>query len=325
MNLKRVGPLALLGCALLLIAVEPAAAQSTSSSTTESLIWDLNNKLLYAAIPITVLVEGILIYTVWKYRKSDEAQPTQENRRLEITWTIATAVILLFVGVASYQVLGNPYITASASDDVQDPATMEEIEVYAQAYNFEFVYDDVDVEGVSAEGVSLSNVSVENARVANVSDEGVVLEGGDLSGEKIEGGTLESGTATNVDRDVSEGEEVSLQDVTLSGATVSDVSASGVRVSNTDTMVMPADRDVRLNITSRDLLHAVHVPGLGLKQDAVPGESNFIQTRATETGEYQLYCAEYCGVGHSGMLGTVEVVDREEYEEWLGQQWLQSR
>ena len=78
------------------------------------------------SLTITVLVEAILFYTVWKYRKSDAPKPTRENRRLEITWTVATAIILLFVGVASYGVLANPDVTHPADapvapEDDDDP------------------------------------------------------------------------------------------------------------------------------------------------------------------------------------------------------------
>ena len=91
-------------------------------------------------------------------------------------------------------------------------------------------------------------------------------------------------------------------------------------INTTNTLVIPADRNVELNVTSRDWLHAVHVPGLGLKQDAFPGQWNSIKTKATETGEYQLYCAEYCGSGHSKMLGTVEVKSQEEFQTWVDEQ-----
>jgi cytochrome c oxidase subunit 2 len=62
------------------------------------------------------------------------------------------------------------------------------------------------------------------------------------------------------------------------------------------------------------------VPGLGLKSDAFPGQYNRLRTNAGNTGTYQLYCAEYCGSGHSQMLGTVEVVPQDEYEDWLAEQ-----
>ena len=75
-----------------------------------------------------------------------------------------------------------------------------------------------------------------------------------------------------------------------------------------------------MNITSKDWLHAFHVPSMGLKSDAFPGQSNYILTKATDTGEHQLYCAEYCGAGHSQMLGTVEVRGQEGFQTWMSEQ-----
>ncbi len=142
-----------------LLAVEPAAAQT---SIHDELITDLNLTLLYAAIPITILVEAVLIYAVIKFRNNDDPKPTEENRRLEITWTIATAVILLFVGVASYQVLaveeiGNPIadeerLEPAVSEDLEgavgpyaDEDDAVEIEVEAFRYGWEVSYADGEV------------------------------------------------------------------------------------------------------------------------------------------------------------------------------------
>ncbi|WP_247009006.1 cytochrome c oxidase subunit II [Halorientalis litorea] len=319
MNRKRAGLMGLFSAALLLVAVEPALAQ-TSTSTTESLIWGLNMKLLYVAIPITILVEGILVYTVWKYSKSDEAKPTQENRRLEITWTIATAVILLFVGVASYQVLGNPYVTASTAQQEQ-VEEMEQIDVIGQKYIWYFQYDDISAEDVSATGLTLENVSVEGGEVVSTGDDGTVVEGAELTGAGVESATLDSATVSGID--ANEGESVSADGVDVSDANISDATLAGASVRTTETMVMPANEDVRLNITSVDWLHAFHVPSLGLKSDAFPEQSNYLQTNVGETGTHQLYCAEYCGTGHSGMLGTVDVRSQNEYQQWLVQQWVE--
>jgi len=98
--------------ALFVVAVEPAAAQSIN----RALIQNLNRQLLYVAAPIALLVETILFYAVWKHRDNQDPSPTKENRSLEITWTIATAIILLFVGFASYNVLLSPYISPSLGD-----------------------------------------------------------------------------------------------------------------------------------------------------------------------------------------------------------------
>jgi cytochrome c oxidase subunit II len=317
--------LALFGAVLGLLAVEPAAAQSTYSSATDAAIQGLNSNLIYVAVPITILVEGILLYTIWKFQKADEAKPTQENRRLEITWTIATAIILLFVGVASYQVLGNPYVAAESQNELPGgPA--EEIEVYGQKYNWDFVYRNVSVDGASATDVSLTNVTVEGTTVENVTGEGIRISGGTVSsadGGALDGASLVNGTVSGAENRT--GDDVTFTDVTLSGAAVDDASISGATVQNTNTMVMPKDENVRLNITARDWLHAFHAPDLGLKSDALPGQSNYIVTNASQTGEYQLYCAEYCGVGHSGMLGSIDVQTQSDYDSWLAQQWFSAQ
>jgi len=108
MKRSRLALASLLSVVVLSLAADPVAAQTSVSA---ELINGLNEKLLFVAIPITILVEGILIYTVYRFKDADEAKPTKENRRLEITWTVATAIVLLFVGVASYGVLANENVT----------------------------------------------------------------------------------------------------------------------------------------------------------------------------------------------------------------------
>jgi cytochrome c oxidase subunit 2 len=122
---------------LLLVATEPVAAYD---SINEQLIGDLNNVLLYAAIPITVLVQAILLYSILKFRNNDDPKPTQENRRLEITWTVATAIVLLFVGLASFQVMADPFVTHQQDDEPGEDDV--EIEVVAFNYGWDFVYED---------------------------------------------------------------------------------------------------------------------------------------------------------------------------------------
>mgnify|MGYP002760805062 FL=1 len=68
------------------------------------------------------------------------------------------------------------------------------------------------------------------------------------------------------------------------------------------------------------MIHGFHVPELGMKSDAIPDQTNYIKTNVSETGTYQGYCTEYCGVAHSQMYFTIEVVDQAEYNEWLDEQ-----
>jgi cytochrome c oxidase subunit 2 len=89
---------------------------------------------------------------------------------------------------------------------------------------------------------------------------------------------------------------------------------------STDVLRVPAGRPVRLLLTSRDVIHSFFVPAFRLKQDALPGRYTQTWFQATEPGRHQIFCAEYCGVGHSAMLGEVVVMKAEEFDAWIADQ-----
>ncbi len=80
---------------------------------------------------------------------------------------------------------------------------------------------------------------------------------------------------------------------------------------------VPANRPVRLLITSRDVLHSFFVPAFRVKMDAVPGRYSQTWFTALTPGTYPIYCAEYCGTAHSMMLGQVVVMEPEAYDAWV--------
>ena len=205
-------------------------------TTTRASIEDLHRSLLLVAVPIAILVEAVLLYAIWRFANNDDPTPTPENRKLELTWTLATALVLVFVGVASYQVLAQPDVTAVAGG-ADAPEDALEVEVTGHQWFWSVAYPEQDV-------------------------------------------SLET----------------------------------------PDRIVLPADRPIRIGVTSADVIHSFHAPRLGLKQDAIPGQRNVLVTRITETGEYRLYCAEYCGRGHSKMQATIEVVPPGEFEGRLAEQ-----
>jgi cytochrome c oxidase subunit 2 len=218
---------------------------TAAPSANKELIHDLNLNLLYLAVPIIIAVELILVYSVHKYRNNaEDRQPTRQNRRLELTWTFATAIVLLYVGATSFYVLGNPYISPEvandpnpSSDQLQgkifpdDPDALV-IDLVAYRFGWEFTYPE-----------------------ANVTTQG--------------------------------------------------------------TLVLPADTDIYIHLTARQVIHSFYVPSLGIKQDAIPERYNTIHTKITEPGTYQLYCAEFCGSGHSRMLGNITVLPKDKYRDWL--------
>ena len=208
-----------------------------AQSTTRDLIMGLNRNLLILAVPIGIFMTGLLLYAILKFRDREEPKPTGESKALEISWTVATAAILLFVGLSAYGVMAEPAVTA--------PKTVEEVEG-----------DPVEV---------------------------------DITGQQFDW------IFQYPEHDVTSPRE----------------------------MVLPVNETIFMRVHSRDMIHAVHVPELALKSDAIPGQVNTLQTTITEEGNYTLYCAEYCGRGHSKMYADVRVVNQTEYEDWLAEEQME--
>ncbi|GAB3026309.1 cytochrome c oxidase subunit II [Natronobiforma cellulositropha] len=234
----RRASLALCTLAAFVLATTPVAAQSVNRDLIDSLYL----QLLYVALPLTLFVLVILAYSVVRFRDNDDPQPTAEDPPLEITWTAATAIILLFVGVSSYAVLASPYLSPGVQTDgelagtgtnpVEVPEDDELVEVVAYQWEWQFVYDE-------------ANLTTQNE------------------------------------------------------------------------LVLPADEDVTLSMTSNDVIHSLAIPELGVKQDVFPGQESAIRTNVHTTGEYDAFCTEFCGARHAHMRANVTVVDRDTYDEWL--------
>jgi cytochrome c oxidase subunit II len=90
--------------------------------------------------------------------------------------------------------------------------------------------------------------------------------------------------------------------------------------SSIDALRVPAGRPVRLLITSRDVIHSFFVPALRIKMDALPGRYTQTWFLSDRPGRYEIFCTEYCGVGHSAMLGELIVMPPAEFDAWLEQQ-----
>jgi cytochrome c oxidase subunit 2 len=80
---------------------------------------------------------------------------------------------------------------------------------------------------------------------------------------------------------------------------------------------VPVGQPVKLIIGSEDVLHAYWVPAFRMKMDAVPGRTTTMWFEASKAGEYQLFCAEYCGMSHSRMIGTVTAMEPGAFQTWL--------
>jgi cytochrome c oxidase subunit 2 len=84
---------------------------------------------------------------------------------------------------------------------------------------------------------------------------------------------------------------------------------------------VPVNKKVRLALQAEDVIHSFFVPVMRLKQDCIPGREISAWFEATETGEYEIGCAELCGYGHYTMRGFLYVHTDEEYAGWLQERW----
>ncbi len=80
---------------------------------------------------------------------------------------------------------------------------------------------------------------------------------------------------------------------------------------------VPVGRKVKLTMTTEDVLHDFSVPAFRTKVDVVPGRYTYLWFEATKPGKYHLFCAEYCGLNHSGMGGFVYVMEQRDFDNWL--------
>ncbi len=80
---------------------------------------------------------------------------------------------------------------------------------------------------------------------------------------------------------------------------------------------VPVGRKVKMIMTSEDVIHDLFVPAFRVKADVVPGRYTHMWFEATKAGEYHLFCAEYCGTKHSGMIGKVVVMEPDDFQAWL--------
>ncbi|AAV45857.1 cytochrome c oxidase subunit II [Haloarcula marismortui ATCC 43049] len=224
---------------LVVVGLSLLAAPVTAQSVNRAAIDDLNEQLLYVALPLTLFVELTLVYVIYRFRNNDDPKPTVDDPALEVTWTAATGAILVFVGVSAFVVMANPYITPAAAEASAGGgdafAEDTQIDVLAYQWGWEFSYGEASV--------------------------------------------------TTEER-----------------------------------LVLPADKNVTFRLRTTDVIHAIYIPQLGVKQDIFPGRTMTARTHATEPGEYRLYCAEMCGAGHSKMDATVVVKNQSGYDAWMENQ-----
>ncbi len=209
---------------------------------------------------VFVAAQVALGYLVWRYRETKSSPPvaySHGNTRLEIVWTVLTAI--LFIGL---NLMGKP-VWANQRWDAAGPNSVQ-VEATGMQFAWYFRYPGAD-------------------------------------------GTYAKTKASLMDP--SAGGEAAL------GLDTADASAKDDVV--TGTMYLPVNREVDISLRAVDVIHSFFVPALRFKQDAVPGLNIHMHFTPTVIGEYEIACAELCGLGHYKMHGVVHVVSQEDFDKWL--------
>ena len=87
--------------------------------------------------------------------------------------------------------------------------------------------------------------------------------------------------------------------------------------------MLPQNQLVELRLRSHDVIHSFFVPELRFKQDTVPGMENSLRFLPVRAGDYELVCAQLCGLGHHRMRSRVRIVSPAEFAIWMAAQSAQ--
>ena len=258
-----------------------------AASDEASQIDELFNVMMTISTGLFILVQGVLIVAAIKYRRREgdntDGPPWHDNFPLEILWTAVPAVIILGIGVYSFEI----YNSMGGLDPMgaHDHGTMK---MQARMRG-------------SAIAATLSDTV---QRAPQIGSQKLVALGIGASPE-------------NEDK----APDLVVNVMGLQYAWIFTYPESGV---SSGELHMPVNRDVQLNITAQDVLHAFWLPEFRLKQDSIPGRPSELRFTAKKVGEYRVVCAELCGPYHGAMKAAAFVQTPEEFDSWLKEQQIAS-
>ena len=89
---------------------------------------------------------------------------------------------------------------------------------------------------------------------------------------------------------------------------------------HSNVLIVPLNQPVKLRLNTKDVIHSFFAPAFRIKMDTVPGMETYAWFKAQRTGDYDVFCAEYCGDQHATMLATIRVVSQADYEKWAAEE-----
>jgi cytochrome c oxidase subunit 2 len=247
-------------------------------------VYDDLFKLLFSiGIILFVGITIVLVYSLFKFRRrvgdQGDGLAIEGNLPLEIVWTAIPAVVVLFIGIYSYDI----YERMGGMTSFHDHSAM-----LAGATD--------NASGIGAE--LASNIEVKaHPEIANT-EQGKRYWAGIASMDDPDNKTLPV-------------DVTAMQFAFIFHYPEGNITSGELHVS--------AGQPVQLRMEARDVIHAFWVPQFRLKQDIIPGQPTLLSFTPTKPGTYPIVCAELCGPYHGGMRTNVVVHDPDSFQTWLDQ------
>jgi cytochrome c oxidase subunit II len=264
-----------------------------TAATDEALLIDgLFNTMMVVSVGIFLLVQGILIYSIIKYRRragdNSDGPPVHGNVPLEILWTAIPAIIVIGISVYSFDV-----------------------------YN--------EIGGFSPHGGH-------DAPVAKVSSKSPKNKSGIALAATLTDSHTEMAHQMGTEKTETQVAQLDETDSTQPSVKAADVQVNvmGIQYAfifsypetgvSSGELHVPIGKKVQLNMSGSDVIHAFWVPEFRIKQDVIPGRETTVSFTPKTEGDYALICAELCGPYHGAMRTHVVVEPQEAYEKWMQEQ-----
>ena len=282
-----------------------------AASEEAPLVDGLFNVMMTIGTGIFLLVQGVIIISIIRFRRREgddtDGPPIHGNIPLEILWTAIPAIIVLGISVYSFEV----YLREGGVDPMNHaaahalrPERMAQMPGAAIAATL----TDTPTENRNQQE---QDQALQDPATAAVRNE-TIPQRRDAPGEGVTAGRVgptpeKQGKAP----------EMVVNVTGLQFAWIFTYPDSGVVAAE---LHVPSGREVKLNISANDVIHAFWVPEFRLKQDAVPGLQSELRFTPTRIGEYPLICAELCGAYHGAMKTKVLVQAPGDFDNWIQSQ-----
>ena len=289
----------------------------TAATNEANLVDGLFNAMMTVSVGIFLLVEGILIYAAVRYRQragdNTDGPPVYGNVPLEILWTAIPAIIVFGISVYSFDVYNemggfDPHSIHEA------PASQA---MYMPGAAIAATLSDTPPSTEPNLNQEKSDEAMQDPATASVRNADQIPQKRNAPGVGIVSPTLGAESKK-------QGKQPDLM-VNITGmqyAWIFTYPETGV---TSGELHLPVGREVKVNMTANDVIHAFWVPEFRIKQDVIPGRQSELRFTPSKEGNYTLICAELCGPYHGAMRTQIVVETLEAFDAWTQEQLVASR